>query len=228
MAGQHLSRPLCRRPVAAIRVPVPAQLRLVAQIRAGAARSGPISRRSRATAASPNSSASTRRSSAARFTDGRWHIETASGNTDVADVFICATGFLHKPLLPDIAGRESFAGPSFHSARWDHSVPYQGQALGRHRQRRQRRADHRGTGLGRVRGHPVHPPRAMGPYPREPAFDLARAAEAAAARRLSARAAPAVAIHQRKRPLAPRARAAARGDGARIPRPISTTSRTPS
>src|SRR5580700_8670495 len=67
---------------------------------------------------------------AARFTEGRWHIETAQGNTDVADVFICATGFLHKPLLPDIAGRESFAGPSFHSARWDHTVPYEGRRWG--------------------------------------------------------------------------------------------------
>ena len=66
----------------------------------------------------------------ARFGDGRWHIETARGNTDVADVFVCATGFLHKPLLPDIAGHESFAGPSFHSARWDHTVPYQGKRWG--------------------------------------------------------------------------------------------------
>jgi cation diffusion facilitator CzcD-associated flavoprotein CzcO len=54
---------------------------------------------------------------AARFTGGRWRIETANGNTDIADVFVCATGFLHKPLFPDIAGRESFAGPSFHSCR---------------------------------------------------------------------------------------------------------------
>src|SRR5436305_1748085 len=66
---------------------------------------------------------------AARFADGRWRIETAQGSngqrhTDVADVFICATGFLQKPLLPDIPGHDSFAGRSFHSARWDHSVPY--------------------------------------------------------------------------------------------------------
>jgi cation diffusion facilitator CzcD-associated flavoprotein CzcO len=67
---------------------------------------------------------------AARFTDGRWHIETAKGNTDVADVFVCATGFLHKPLLPDIPGRESFAGPSFHSSRWDHNVPSAGKCWG--------------------------------------------------------------------------------------------------
>ena len=61
---------------------------------------------------------------AARFTDGRWRLQTAKGNSDVADVFVCATGFLHQPLFPEIAGRESFAGPSFHSARWDHGVPY--------------------------------------------------------------------------------------------------------
>ena len=67
---------------------------------------------------------------AARFTDGRWHIETAKGNTDIADVFICATGFLHKPLLPDIPGRENFLGAAFHSAHWDHTVPYEGKRWG--------------------------------------------------------------------------------------------------
>ena len=61
---------------------------------------------------------------AARFTDGRWRLQTAKGNSEVADVFVCATGFLHQPLFPEIAGRESFAGQSFHSARWDHGVPY--------------------------------------------------------------------------------------------------------
>src|SRR5690348_17126050 len=67
---------------------------------------------------------------AARFTDGKWEITTAKGRTDVADVFVCATGFLHKPLLPDIAGRDSFAGPSFHSACWDDSIPYDGKRWG--------------------------------------------------------------------------------------------------
>src|SRR5438874_12639707 len=36
---------------------------------------------------------------AAAFSDGGWHIETASGETDIADVFVCATGFLHRPLF---------------------------------------------------------------------------------------------------------------------------------
>jgi len=67
---------------------------------------------------------------AARFTDGRWHINTAGGETDAADVFVCATGFLHQPLFPDIPGRESFAGPSFHSSQWSHAVPYAGKRWG--------------------------------------------------------------------------------------------------
>ncbi|MGH7063102.1 MAG: flavin-containing monooxygenase [Stellaceae bacterium] len=67
---------------------------------------------------------------AARYAGGRWQIETAGGGTDVADAFICATGFLHRPLYPEIAGRDSFAGPSFHSACWDHGVPYDGKRWG--------------------------------------------------------------------------------------------------
>lgn len=66
----------------------------------------------------------------ARFTDGRWHVKTAKGETDVADVFIPATGFLNQPKYPDIEGRGTFAGPAFHSARWDHSVPHKGKRWG--------------------------------------------------------------------------------------------------
>ena len=67
---------------------------------------------------------------AARFTDGRWHVRTARGMSDVADVFVVATGFLSKPIYPDIEGRDSFAGPAFHSARWDHGVPHKGKRWG--------------------------------------------------------------------------------------------------
>src|SRR3989337_1802041 len=66
----------------------------------------------------------------ARFTDNRWHLKTAKGEEDVADVFIAATGFLHKPIYPEIEGRDSFAGPAFHSACWDHSVPLKGTRWG--------------------------------------------------------------------------------------------------
>jgi cation diffusion facilitator CzcD-associated flavoprotein CzcO len=66
----------------------------------------------------------------ARFDEGRWHIQTSRGRSDVADVFVCATGFLSVPVYPDIKGRESFAGPAFHSARWDHSVEIAGKRWG--------------------------------------------------------------------------------------------------
>ncbi len=64
------------------------------------------------------------------FADGRWHLTTASGHQDQADVVIAATGVLHHPKYPDIEGLESFGGAVFHSARWDHSVPLSGRRVG--------------------------------------------------------------------------------------------------
>ena len=37
-----------------------------------------------------------------------------------ANALISAVGQLNRPRLPDIPGRESFAGPAFHSAEWQH------------------------------------------------------------------------------------------------------------
>ena len=51
------------------------------------------------------------------FRDGRWHLETNNGHRDQVDVVIAATGVLHHPNLPDIAGLDRFAGACFHSAR---------------------------------------------------------------------------------------------------------------
>ena len=47
----------------------------------------------------------------------------------VADVVVSATGQLNRPRLPDIPGRDSFAGPAFHSARWDHGVDLTGKRV---------------------------------------------------------------------------------------------------
>ncbi|MGP4714205.1 MULTISPECIES: SDR family NAD(P)-dependent oxidoreductase [unclassified Psychrobacter] len=66
----------------------------------------------------------------AKFEDGLWKIRTKTGDTDEADVLVCATGVLHHPNMPDILGIESFAGASFHSARWDHSIPLEGRRVG--------------------------------------------------------------------------------------------------
>lgn len=63
------------------------------------------------------------------YRDGRWRIETAQGLKDEADVVIAATGVLHHPNQPQIPGLERFAGDSFHSARWDHSVPLDGRRI---------------------------------------------------------------------------------------------------
>lgn len=62
--------------------------------------------------------------------DGRWRITTEAGTTDEAEVVIAATGVLHHPNLPDIAGLDTFAGPCFHSARWDHDVDLAGKRVG--------------------------------------------------------------------------------------------------
>jgi len=45
------------------------------------------------------------------------------------NALMSAVGQLNRPKFPDIAGRESFAGPSFHSAEWDHSVPLAGRRV---------------------------------------------------------------------------------------------------
>ena len=70
----------------------------------------------------------------ARFdeTSSSWTLEvrTAEGNgTVVAQAVISAVGQLNRPKLPDIAGRDRFGGPSFHSARWDHDVDLRGKRV---------------------------------------------------------------------------------------------------
>lgn len=54
--------------------------------------------------------------------DRFWRIRLTDGETIEADILITACGQLHRPLLPDIPGRDSFAGPGFHSARWRHDI----------------------------------------------------------------------------------------------------------
>ncbi len=67
----------------------------------------------------------------AAFDEGarQWRLETASGEKIAADVFVSAVGLFNKPKLPDIPGRDSFAGPSFHSAWWNHDVDLAGMTV---------------------------------------------------------------------------------------------------
>jgi cation diffusion facilitator CzcD-associated flavoprotein CzcO len=65
----------------------------------------------------------------ARYDDGRWRLTTADGE-ETFDVLVTATGFLRVPRFPQITGRDSFAGPAFHSSRWDHSVSLPDKRIG--------------------------------------------------------------------------------------------------
>ncbi|MQA60272.1 MAG: NAD(P)-binding protein [Actinophytocola sp.] len=60
---------------------------------------------------------------------GQWHIDTSTGERLTADVFVPATGQLSRPALPGIPGIETFDGPAFHSATWDHSVDLTGKRV---------------------------------------------------------------------------------------------------
>ncbi|WP_409427080.1 flavin-containing monooxygenase [Mycobacterium sp. SMC-11] len=65
--------------------------------------------------------------------NGTWTltIRTADGavSTMTARAVITAVGQLNRPHLPDLDGADSFAGPSFHSAAWDHSVEVTGKRV---------------------------------------------------------------------------------------------------
>lgn len=67
--------------------------------------------------------------SSACYDDGRWRLTTTDGQ-EMFDVLITATGVLRVPRYPEIAGRDTFAGPAFHSSRWDHSVSLPDKRIG--------------------------------------------------------------------------------------------------
>jgi cation diffusion facilitator CzcD-associated flavoprotein CzcO len=50
---------------------------------------------------------------------GHWRIETSRGEW-TADVLISAGGPLNEPVIPKLAGLETFRGETFHSSRWNH------------------------------------------------------------------------------------------------------------
>jgi cation diffusion facilitator CzcD-associated flavoprotein CzcO len=68
--------------------------------------------------------------SRACYRNGRWEIETSSGEKTTADVLISATGALHQWHMPKIDGLEKFEGAMFHSADWDEAVPLEGKRIG--------------------------------------------------------------------------------------------------
>ena len=63
------------------------------------------------------------------FTGATWHVATADGVHIEADFVIAATGVLHHPFTPDIAGLDSFDGEVVHTARWDDDIETSGRKI---------------------------------------------------------------------------------------------------
>jgi cation diffusion facilitator CzcD-associated flavoprotein CzcO len=67
----------------------------------------------------------------ARFdaSSGTWAVTLAGGAVVRSRILVSAMGPLNKPNFGNIPGRETFAGPSFHSSQWDHSVDLTGKTI---------------------------------------------------------------------------------------------------
>ncbi|MGW0043794.1 flavin-containing monooxygenase [Rhodococcus sp. NPDC003348] len=59
----------------------------------------------------------------------RWYVSTADGRRFAARFLVVGTGALHLPKLPRIPGMETFTGPAFHTAEWDHTVDLDGKRV---------------------------------------------------------------------------------------------------
>jgi cation diffusion facilitator CzcD-associated flavoprotein CzcO len=68
---------------------------------------------------------------AAEFDEPRavWNLTLDDGSTLQATSVVCALGQLGRPGLPDIAGRDDFGGPAWHSGRWNHDVDLTGKRV---------------------------------------------------------------------------------------------------
>lgn len=58
-----------------------------------------------------------------------WRVRLSDGATLTARAVVSAVGQLNRPKYPDLPGVGSFAGPAFHSARWDHAVDLRGKRV---------------------------------------------------------------------------------------------------
>ena len=58
----------------------------------------------------------------------RWRIVTSKGLV-TADGVVAAAGAFSEPSVPNLRGLDTFEGPAFHSARWDHGVDLTGKKV---------------------------------------------------------------------------------------------------
>jgi cation diffusion facilitator CzcD-associated flavoprotein CzcO len=57
-----------------------------------------------------------------------WRLETPRGTLE-ADVMISGMGGLSEPSIPRVSGLDSFEGPAFHSATWNHDLDLRGKRV---------------------------------------------------------------------------------------------------
>jgi cation diffusion facilitator CzcD-associated flavoprotein CzcO/acetyl esterase/lipase len=60
---------------------------------------------------------------------GTWRLTTTGGEEEEFDVLVSSCGQLSRPALNRIPGADRFAGPIFHTARWDHAVELRGRRV---------------------------------------------------------------------------------------------------
>lgn len=60
---------------------------------------------------------------------GRWVVSIRDGRQFVGRFVVNASGPLSTPVIPEFDGRDSFAGPSFHTNDWDHGVDIRGKRV---------------------------------------------------------------------------------------------------
>lgn len=58
-----------------------------------------------------------------------WHVKTSQGDELTARIVVSGIGALSRPAIPKVNGLDSFTGPVWHSARWNHEVDLTGKRV---------------------------------------------------------------------------------------------------
>jgi cation diffusion facilitator CzcD-associated flavoprotein CzcO len=61
---------------------------------------------------------------------GLWTVETSDGHTITTPALISAVGLFNTANIPEIPGRDTFKGMSFHSSAWNHDYDLSGKTVG--------------------------------------------------------------------------------------------------
>ncbi|MEM6319540.1 MAG: NAD(P)/FAD-dependent oxidoreductase, partial [Bacteroidota bacterium] len=65
-----------------------------------------------------------------KTSESNWQVTTKNNTHYTAQTVISAIGQLHHPSTPNFAGKDTFEGPNWHSAQWNHDVPLAGKTIG--------------------------------------------------------------------------------------------------